>query len=168
MVALIVTPDGFLLAYEVLPGNTNTADCTTLRDALRKIEAQYGPIHRSGISSPKGRLSKLEKALLNSPGRRFATIKNISRDELEVRRRASKAGAAWRLIAVEAAEQDATFTFVLNRNKRGAARGAICCAPIRATRIRPSCGSSTSSSSRSRSRSRTSRTTCSSAQSPPA
>jgi len=44
VIALIVTPDGFPLAYEVLPGNT--ADCTTLRDALRKIEAQYGRAER--------------------------------------------------------------------------------------------------------------------------
>jgi hypothetical protein len=39
-----VTPDGFPLGYEVLPGNT--ADCTTLRDMLRKIEAQYGKANR--------------------------------------------------------------------------------------------------------------------------
>jgi transposase len=42
--ALIVTPEGFPLAYEVLPGNT--ADCTTLRGALCKIEAQYGKAER--------------------------------------------------------------------------------------------------------------------------
>ena len=44
LIALIVTPDGFPLAYEVLPGNT--ADCTTLRGALQKIEAQYGKAQR--------------------------------------------------------------------------------------------------------------------------
>jgi hypothetical protein len=44
VIALIVTPDGFPLAYEVLPGNT--ADCTTLRGALQKIEAQYGKAQR--------------------------------------------------------------------------------------------------------------------------
>ena len=44
VIALIVTPDGFPLAYEVLAGNT--ADCTTLRDALGKIEAQYGKADR--------------------------------------------------------------------------------------------------------------------------
>jgi transposase len=90
VIALIVTPDGFPLAYEVLPGNT--ADCATLRDALRKIEAQYGKADRiwimdRGIPSdevlaemrqadppvsylvgtPKGRLSKLEKSLLGRP-----------------------------------------------------------------------------------------------------
>jgi transposase len=47
VIALIVTPDGFPLAYEVLPGNT--ADCTTLRDALRKIEVQYGKADRIWI-----------------------------------------------------------------------------------------------------------------------
>jgi DDE family transposase len=90
VIALIVTPDGFPLAYEVLPGNT--ADCTTLRAALRKIEAQYGKAQRIWVmdrgipteevlaemrqadppvlylvGTPKGRLSKLEKALLVRP-----------------------------------------------------------------------------------------------------
>ena len=44
VIALVVTPEGFPLAYEVLPGNT--ADCTTLRVFLRKIEAQYGKAGR--------------------------------------------------------------------------------------------------------------------------
>ena len=37
VIALVVTPDGFPLAYEVLPGNTS--DKTTLRAFLSKIEA---------------------------------------------------------------------------------------------------------------------------------
>ena len=90
VIALIVTPDGFPLAYEVLAGNT--ADCKTLRGALRKIEAQYGKAQRIWVmdrgipteevlaemrqadppisylvGTPKGRLSKLEKALLGLP-----------------------------------------------------------------------------------------------------
>lgn len=90
VIALVVTPEGFPLAYEVLPGNT--ADCTTLRDTLRKIEAQYGKAQRIWVmdrgiptdevlaemrqadppvsylvGTPKGRLSKLEKALLKQP-----------------------------------------------------------------------------------------------------
>ena len=90
VIALIVTPEGFPLAYEVLPGNT--ADCTTLRDVLRKIEAQYGKAQRIWVmdrgiptedvlaemrqadppisylvGTPKGRLSKMEKALLGRP-----------------------------------------------------------------------------------------------------
>ncbi len=44
VIALIVTPDGFPLAYEVLPGNTS--DKTTLEDFLAKIQAQYGKADR--------------------------------------------------------------------------------------------------------------------------
>ncbi len=90
VIALIVTPEGFPLAYEVLPGNT--ADCTTLRAFLRTIEAQYGKAQRIWVmdrgipteevlaemrqvdppisylvGTPKGRLSKFEKALLALP-----------------------------------------------------------------------------------------------------
>ena len=44
VIALVVTPEGFPLAYEVLPGNTS--DKTTLRAFLSKIEAQYGKAER--------------------------------------------------------------------------------------------------------------------------
>ena len=44
VIALIVTPEGFPLAYEVLPGNTS--DKTTLRSFLQRIEAQYGKAQR--------------------------------------------------------------------------------------------------------------------------
>lgn len=90
VIALVVTPEGLPMAYEVLPGNT--ADKTTLRDFLGRIEAQYGkarrvwvmdrgipteetlehmrrsdpPVHYL-VGTPKGRLSKLEKALLLKP-----------------------------------------------------------------------------------------------------
>jgi transposase len=90
VIALIVTPEGFPLAYEVLPGNT--ADSTTLRAFLQKIEAQYGKAQRIWVmdrgiptekvlgemrqadppisylvGTPKGRLTKLETALLARP-----------------------------------------------------------------------------------------------------
>ena len=44
MIALVVTPEGFPLAYEVMEGNTS--DRTTLRGFLSKIEAQYGRARR--------------------------------------------------------------------------------------------------------------------------
>jgi transposase len=44
VIALIVTPDGLPLAYEIMPGNT--ADCTTLRPFLAKIESMYGKADR--------------------------------------------------------------------------------------------------------------------------
>src|SRR5271157_857846 len=90
VIALIVTPEGFPLAYEVLPGNT--ADNKTLRGFLHKIEAQYGKAERIWVmdrgipteevlaemrqadppvsylvGTPKGRLGKLEQALLGLP-----------------------------------------------------------------------------------------------------
>ena len=92
VIALIVTPEGFPMAYEVLSGNT--AEKTTLGEFLQKIEAQYGKSDRiwvmdRGIPSedileqmressppvsylvgtPKGRLSQLEEALLGQPWR---------------------------------------------------------------------------------------------------
>jgi len=44
VIALVVTPEGFPLAYEVMEGNTS--DRTTLRGFLAKIEAQYGHARR--------------------------------------------------------------------------------------------------------------------------
>ena len=44
VIALVVTPEGFPLAYEVMEGNTS--DRTTLRGFLSKIEAQYGRARR--------------------------------------------------------------------------------------------------------------------------
>jgi transposase len=90
VIALIVTPQGFPLAYEVLPGNTS--DKTTLRSFLQKIESQYGRAQRIWVmdrgiptedvleemrqtdppvfylvGTPKGRLTKMEKALIELP-----------------------------------------------------------------------------------------------------
>jgi hypothetical protein len=92
VIALIVTPEGLPLAYEVLPGNTN--DATTLRGFLERIERQYGkaqrlwcmdrgvptevvleqmrtsdPPVRYLVGTPKGRLNRLEQALLTKPWR---------------------------------------------------------------------------------------------------
>ena len=44
VIALVVTPEGLPLAYEVLPGNT--ADKTTLHGFLERIERQYGKARR--------------------------------------------------------------------------------------------------------------------------
>jgi len=90
VIALIVTPEGLPLAYEVLPGNT--ADCTTLKGFLARIERQYGKARRVWVmdrgipteavleemrradppvsylvGTPKGRLSRLEKDLVAKP-----------------------------------------------------------------------------------------------------
>jgi len=90
VIALIVPPDGFPLAYEVMAGNT--ADNTTLRGFLQKIEERYGKAERIWVmdrgipteevlkemrtsdppvfylvGTPKGRLSRYEKALTDLP-----------------------------------------------------------------------------------------------------
>ena len=44
VIALVITPEGFPLAYEVMEGNT--ADRTTLRGFLAKIESNYGKARR--------------------------------------------------------------------------------------------------------------------------
>jgi hypothetical protein len=44
VVALVITPEGFPLAYEVMDGNTS--DKTTLRGFLEKIESLYGKARR--------------------------------------------------------------------------------------------------------------------------
>jgi len=92
VIALIVTPEGLPVAYEVLPGNT--ADSTTLKGFLARIEHQYGKARRIWcmdrgipteavleqmrasdppvqylVGTPKGRLNRLEAALVTKPWR---------------------------------------------------------------------------------------------------
>jgi len=47
VIALVVTPDGFPLAYEVMNGNTS--EKTTLRGFLKKIEDKYGKADRMWV-----------------------------------------------------------------------------------------------------------------------
>jgi transposase len=90
VIALIVTPDGLPLAYEVMAGNTS--DKTTLRDFIKRIEIQYGRAKRTWVmdrgiptekvlaemraseapiqylvGTPRGRLGRLEQNFLTKP-----------------------------------------------------------------------------------------------------
>ena len=90
VIALIVTPEGFPLAYEVLAGNTS--DKTTLAGFLQKIEEQYGKAQRIWVmdrgiptekvleqmrqtdppvqylvGTPRGRLNQYEQELAQLP-----------------------------------------------------------------------------------------------------
>ena len=90
VIGLVVTPEGFPLAYEVMAGNTS--DKTTLKTFLEKIEQLYGKAERIWImdrgipteknleemraadpkiyylvGTPKGRLRRYEKKLLELP-----------------------------------------------------------------------------------------------------
>jgi transposase len=105
VIALIVTPEGFPLSYEVLAGNT--ADSTTLSDFLDRIEQRYGRANRIWVmdrgiptedslakmraigasylvGTPKGRLSRLEQALLAQPWARVregVQVKRLATEE---------------------------------------------------------------------------------------
>ena len=90
VIALIITPEGFPIAYEVLAGNTS--DKTTLKSFLEKIETQYGKANRTWVmdrgipteavlaemrkaempvwylvGTPRGRLTRLERDFLQQP-----------------------------------------------------------------------------------------------------
>ena len=106
VIALIVTPEGLPLAYEVMAGNTS--DKTTLKDFLKKIEAQYGksartwvmdrgipteetlalmrsaePRVRYLVGTSRGRLSRLEKSFLALPweqAREAVDVKLLDQD----------------------------------------------------------------------------------------
>lgn len=47
VIAVVLTPEGLPLAYEIMPGNTS--DKSTLKHFLQKIEAQYGKANRIWI-----------------------------------------------------------------------------------------------------------------------
>jgi len=192
IIALVVTPEGLPLAYEVMAGNTQ--DRATLRDFLARIEQQYGKARRIWVmdrgipteevlqemrasdppvqylvGTPKGRLNKFEKQLLDKPwheARPGVQVKLLPQDgelyvlaesadrvskERAIRRRKlrwlwarlkeikgmqltreellmklgaarSQASAAWRLVVVDVAEKEASFTCKLNRDKLRKAR----------------------------------------------
>ena len=88
VIALVVTPEGLPLTYEVMPGNTR--DSNTLADFLKRIEEMYGKVNRTWImdrgipteeqlaqmrhddvsylvGTPKGRLTKLEQSFQDKP-----------------------------------------------------------------------------------------------------
>jgi hypothetical protein len=192
IIALVITPEGLPLAYEVLPGNTS--DKTTLRVFLERIEGQYGKAKRIWlmdrgvpteevlaemrtsdppvqylVGTPKGRLTRLEKDLIERPWQEakpgvkvkllpqdgelyvfaesrdrvakeramrrrqlkwlWARLKQLSamtlsRQELLMKLGAARerAHTAWRLIAIDLAEHEASFSFTLDRIKLRQAR----------------------------------------------
>jgi transposase len=94
VIALVITTDGFPLAYEVMDGNTS--DRTTLRDFLNKIESTYGKAKRLWVmdrgipteeilaemrdpdrqvsylvGTPKSKITKYEKKWLDLPWRKI-------------------------------------------------------------------------------------------------
>ncbi|MDH3461613.1 MAG: IS1634 family transposase [Burkholderiaceae bacterium] len=105
VIALIVTPQGFPLSYEVMRGNT--ADNSTLPGFLNRIEQRYGKAQRIWVmdrgiptedslakmralgasylvGTPKGRLTQLEQKFIDQPwscARPGVKVKRLSVDE---------------------------------------------------------------------------------------
>jgi len=156
VIALIVTPEGFPLAYEVLAGNTR--DNTTLPAFLEAIEARYGKAARTWcmdrgipteehleqmrargafylVGTPKGRLSRLEKQLVQCPwqqarpevqvkllpqeGELYVFVESAPRIDKERAIRRKKLKRLWRRLA-ELQRQQPTYETLLM--KLGAAR----------------------------------------------
>jgi transposase len=187
VIALVVTPDGLPLAYEVMSGNTS--DKTTLREFLARIERQHGKAQRTWlmdrgipteavlaemrasdppvqylVGTPKGRLTRLERDLVDKPwqearpgvevkllpqdGELYVFAQSVdrvakeramrkrqlkwlwkrlgelaamkqSRNDLLMKLGAARARAptGWRLVTIEVAAKEASFTYSLDRNK---------------------------------------------------
>jgi transposase len=104
VIALVVTPDGLPLAYEVLGGNTT--DKTTLRQFLAKIEQMYGRARRTWImdrgipteatlkemceagtqylvGTPRSMLGKLEQQFADKPWQEVHTAMKVKLTEHE-------------------------------------------------------------------------------------
>lgn len=105
VIALIVTPEGLPLSYEVMSGDTN--DATTLSGFLDRIEQRYGRADRIWVmdrgipteqslakmrsigasylvGTPKGRLSRLEQSFLGQPWsevREGVRVKRLATEE---------------------------------------------------------------------------------------
>ena len=105
VIALIVTPEGLPLSYEVMSGDTN--DATTLSGFLDRIEQRYGRAERIWVmdrgipteeslakmrsigasylvGTPKGRLSRLEQSFLSQPWsevREGVRVKRLATEE---------------------------------------------------------------------------------------
>jgi transposase len=71
VIALVITTDGFPLAYEVMNGNT--ADCTTLRGFLNKIEQTYGKAKRMWVMD-RGIPTEAILAEMRDPGRQISYL----------------------------------------------------------------------------------------------
>lgn len=105
VVALVVTPDGLPVAYEVYSGNAHEA--STLEDFLDRVERRWGRARRTWlmdrgiptertlermrargiaylVGTPKGRLGKLERQLVERPwveARESVRVKLLAEDD---------------------------------------------------------------------------------------
>jgi hypothetical protein len=158
VIALAVTTEALPLAYEVLPGNT--ADSKTLRTFMSKIEKQYGKARRVWVmdrgvpteavlaemrasdppvqylvGTPKGRLNRLEKHLIEKPWQKARRRRGQAaragggtlclRPECGSHRQVARDAATAAQVAVGAARQNRRHERLLRREADEARRGAL-------------------------------------------
>lgn len=80
VIALVVTPDGFPLAYEVMDGNT--ADSTTLRGFLEKIEKTYGKAQRMWVMD-RGIPTEAVLAEMRDPARQVSYLVGTPKSKIK-------------------------------------------------------------------------------------
>ena len=79
VIALVITPDGFPLAYEVMDGNTS--DRTTLRGFLEKIERTYGKAKRMWVMD-RGIPTEAILAEMRDPARQVSYLVGTSKSKI--------------------------------------------------------------------------------------
>jgi transposase len=80
VIALVITPDGFPLAYEVMDGNTS--DRTTLRGFLDKIENTYGQAKRMWVMD-RGIPSEAILAEMRNPARPMSYLVGTGKGKIK-------------------------------------------------------------------------------------
>jgi len=80
VIALVITPDGFPLAYEVMDGNTS--DRTTLRGFLDKIENMYGQAKRMWVMD-RGIPSEAILAEMRNPTRPMSYLVGTGKGKIK-------------------------------------------------------------------------------------
>jgi transposase len=80
VIALVITPDGFPLAYEVMDGNTS--DRTTLRGFLDQIENSYGQAKRMWIMD-RGIPSEAILAEMRNPARPMSYLVGTGKGKIK-------------------------------------------------------------------------------------
>ena len=79
VIALVITPEGFPLAYEVMDGNTS--DKTTLRGFLEKIEHTYGKAKRLWVMD-SGIPTEAILAEMRDPARQVSYLVGTSKSKI--------------------------------------------------------------------------------------
>jgi len=80
VIALVITPDGFPLAYEVMDGNT--ADSTTLRGFLNKIEKTHGKAKRMWVMD-RGIPTEAVLAEMRDPARQISYLVGTPKSKIQ-------------------------------------------------------------------------------------